>query len=251
MGRIALLAAYDGTNFAGWQVQKDERTVQAELERALSRVCNERIPVTASGRTDSGVHASGQVCHFDEGESGPPGDRYYLALNQHLPGDVRVLDSAEVDSGFHARFRARHREYRYYLIEGRAASPFQRPYSWLRSSLPPVAELNRYASVFTGTHDFTSFAAEKDENESKIRSIGSCAFYVRGSYTVFRVVGRSFLWKMVRTMVGTILELADRGEGPEELRAILERRDRRSAGSTAPARGLFLHRVYYDEPIFA
>jgi tRNA pseudouridine38-40 synthase len=248
--RIALRIAYDGTGFAGWQIQKEERTVQAVVESAVSEVCGRETGVTASGRTDSGVHAAGQVCHFDAGDEGPPGERFSLALNRLLPADVRVLSSARVGEDFHARFRARRREYRYYLLEGRTADPFSRPYCLLRAALPPLRWLNRCASLFVGTHDFSSFAAEKDENEHKVRTVLSSVFYPEGPYLVYRVVGHSFLWKMVRTMVGTVLELAERSGSPEELVRILQMRDRRSAGATAPARGLFLHRVYYDERLF-
>ncbi|MFO7849509.1 MAG: tRNA pseudouridine(38-40) synthase TruA [Spirochaetia bacterium] len=250
MRRIALLVAYDGSDFAGWQVQNNERTVQRELERGVSKVCDKEIRVTASGRTDSGVHASGQICHLDVEGTGPPGDKFFLALNRHLPGDVRVLKSGRVEDTFHARYNARRREYRYYIQRGRAASPFQRPYSYLRSSVASLERLNRYASVLVGTHDFSSFAAEKDENENKVRTVLSSAFYTEGPYTVFRIVGISFLWKMVRTIVGTILELSERDAEPEEIRRILYDKRRKSAGATAPARGLFLHRVEYDKRLF-
>ncbi len=250
MRRIALLLAYDGTDFAGWQVQKSERTVQEEVERAVAQVCTAPARVVASGRTDSGVHAAGQVCHFDTDDRGPDGSSFSLALNRHLPKDVRVLQSAEVDGDFHARYWARKREYRYYLLKGRTADPFQRPYCCLRSAFPRPESLNRYASLFVGRHDFTSFAAEKDENESKIRTVLSAAFYLDGPYAVFRVVGHSFLWQMVRTMVGPVLELAEREADPGELRTIMEGRERKLAGGTAPARGLFLHRVDYDERPF-
>jgi len=249
--RIALRVAYDGTEFAGWQVQRDERTVQGVIEASLAEVCKKGINVVASGRTDSGVHARGQVCHFDAGESGPPGERFSQALNRLLPPDVRVTASAAVDTEFHARYRAIMREYRYYLLEGRCSDPFQRPYCYLRASLPSLEQLNRFAAPLVGSHDYTSFAAEKDENESKCRTVTSCAFFPEGSYTVFRILGHSFLWKMVRTIVGTILELGEGGGSPPDLERILDARDRKSAGATAPSRGLFLHRVYYDEKPFS
>lgn len=250
MRRVALLVSYDGTNYAGWQVQKSERTVQEVMERAVARVCKEELRITASGRTDSGVHALGQVCHFETGGKGPPGKKFSLALNKELPGDVRVLRSIEAEGDFHARYSARGREYRYFLVGGEMCTPFQRRYSYLRRKLPPIELLNRYASLFTGRRDFTSFAAEKDENESKIRTVYSCCFFYEGPYIVFRVVGDSFLWKMVRTMLGTILELAEKDITPKRITRILEDRDRKSAGATAPARGLFLYRVQYDGRLF-
>lgn len=251
MRRIALRLAYDGTNFAGWQVQRSERTVQAELETALQRVCRSPVKLIASGRTDSGVHAVGQVCHFETGDEGPPGSKFYLALNRHLPADVRALGSAEVREDFHARYDAKQREYRYYLLKGRAATPFQRPYCYALASLPPLRLLNRYTLPLTGRHDFSSFAAEKDENENKVRRLSACVFVQEGPYTVLHISGDAFLWKMVRTIVGTILECAGRKADSDELREIMGKRDRKCAGTTAPSRGLFLHRVRYDERIFA
>ncbi len=244
--RIALQLAYDGGAYAGWQIQTGSRSVQGTVEEALYHMHGRRVPLIGSGRTDSGVHARGQVAHFDTDVSSIPAEKFVLALNRHLPGDVRILFSREVPADFHARFHARRREYRYYLLPQRVADPFQRPYCWARHDLPSAMQLNRYAASLTGRRDFTSFAAERDESESKVRRVESAACYPEGPFIVFRVVGNAFLWKMVRTLVGTMVEQALVGRGPQAMERILAKRRRDAAGATAPARGLFLHGVYYD-----
>jgi tRNA pseudouridine38-40 synthase len=243
--RIALRIAYDGSAYAGWQIQARERSVQGSLEEALERMHGRRIPLTGAGRTDSGVHARGQVAHFDTDIPGIPGEKVAPALNRLLPPDIRILASREVPADFHARYRAVRREYRYYLLPRRIADPFQRPYCWARGDLPDPALLNRYAGPLTGRRDFTSFAAERDPSTSKVRLLESAAFYPEGPYTLFRVVGNAFLWRMVRTIVGTIVEQAVSGADPREMERIIAARNRAAAGATAPARGLFLHGVYY------
>lgn len=245
MRRIALRLAYDGTAYAGWQIQAAETSVQGTLEAALARIHERRVVLTGAGRTDSGVHARGQAAHFDTDMAGIPGRKFALALNRYLPGDIRVMSSREVPEDFHARFDAYRREYRYYLLPGRIVDPFQRPYCWARWDLPSPVTLNRYAARIVGTRDFSSFAAERDPSDSKVRRVESAAFYPAGPYTVFRIAGNAFLWKMVRTAVGTIVEQAAAGADPLRIEEILAARNRNAAGATAPARGLFLHGVWY------
>jgi tRNA pseudouridine38-40 synthase len=244
--RIALRLAYDGTAYAGWQMQATERSVQGTVESALQRIHGQRVSLTGSGRTDSGVHARGQVAHFDTDMEGIPAEKFSLALNRHLPGDIRVMSSRQVPPDFHARYSACWREYRYYLLPRRIADPFQRPFCWARRDLPGPPVLNRYAAGLTGSRDFTSFAAERDESKSKVRRIRSAAFYPAEGFTVFRIVGNAFLWRMVRALVGTIVERAVRGDDPAVMEEILAAGSRDAAGAAAPARGLFLHGVYYD-----
>jgi len=244
--RIKLLVAYDGTGYCGWQRQPVQRTVQEEIESALEKLTGEHLSIIASGRTDAGVHARGQVCHFDSNAASIPAEKYALALNSRLPRDIRILGSRRVDSEFHARYSAISREYRYYMKRARMADPFEDPYVYCHSDIPSVRILDQYASMIVGTHDFTTFSAAGDESPSKIRTIGSAAFYSEPGYTVFRIVGNAFLWKMVRSLVGTILELG-RSERPvETIRELLCSKDRSRAGTTAPSRGLFLHKVEYD-----
>jgi len=244
--RIKVTIAYDGTHYAGWQIQPKDPTVQAEVERAAAAVLNQKVAVVASGRTDSGVHAHGQVCHFDSPNDGIPPEKYSLALNRHLPQDIRVLESRLVANDFHARYSAIAREYRYYLLQSRIAEPFDRPYCYSHSQLPPVALLDAYAACLVGVHDFTTFSAIGDESISKVRAVHSASVFMQRGVMVFRIVGNAFLWRMVRSLVGTMLELGRAGEEPHNMAQLIRRQERTAAGATAPPQGLFLHKVSYE-----
>jgi tRNA pseudouridine38-40 synthase len=243
--RVKLTIAYDGTRYAGWQVQPSDPTVQAEVERAASAVVNQKVAVLASGRTDSGVHARGQVCHFDSPNENMPFEKYSLALNRQLPHDIRVIDSSRAADDFHARYSAVSREYRYYLLQARIAEPFERPYCYCRAQLPPPVCLDGYAARLIGVHDFTTFSAAGDKSPSKVREVLAASVYMQRGVVVFRIVGNAFLWRMVRSLVGTMLELGQAGEPPERMAELLQRQDRSLAGATAPSHGLFLHKVNY------
>ena len=242
---IRLTLAYDGTEFSGWQRQLGQRSVQEELERALSIMHGRELGVQGAGRTDSGVHAAGQVAHFYSDIAGIPADRYAPALNKHLPPDVRVLESAEAHPDFHARYDARLRRYKYYFYASRRAWPHRDRYAWRLPTAPDLRRLNRLASCLRGELDCTAFAAAKDPSEHRYRYLHHAAFYTEGDYLVFDVAANAFLWRMVRSLVGTLIELERSGAEDGAMRAILESGDRSRAGATAPARGLFLWNVEY------
>ena len=243
---IRLVLAYDGTDFEGWQVQSRGRTVQGVLEEALLRMHGHPVRVLAAGRTDSGVHATGQVASFRTDIASIPGSRFRDAVNAYLPRDVRVLCSDEVAWEFHARRSARQRVYRYYTVCGPVLLPHLRAYRhWMRRS-PDLARLNEMAAVLVGEHDFTCFSAEGDANHSKMRRVDVSAFHREGDTLVYTIAATSFLWKMVRTIMGTLFLLEEQGMGARELRLIMEAGSRANAGATAPAKGLFLERVVYD-----
>ncbi len=244
--RIKLLLAYDGTCYCGWQRQPDQATVQEAVEAAVAKLTGEESTVVASGRTDSGVHARGQVCHFDVDQASVPPEKYSLALNRYVPGDIRILESGRVDESFHARYSAVTREYRYYLLRGRIADPFAGRYVYSHSQIPPVTVLDRYAAMLVGTHDFTTFSAAGDPSDSRIRRIYAASFFPEKGQIVFRIVGNAFLWRMVRSLVGTMLELGQSEAPAEQFKELLAARERSLAGPTAPPRGLFLHKVVYD-----
>ncbi len=244
--RIRLRLAYDGTRFCGWQVQKRDRTVQQVIEQALQKMHGRRVPVTGAGRTDSGVHAAGQAAHFDTDLLSVPPQRFAPALNSLLPSDVRILEAGEAGRDFDARRSAKAREYRYYTATGDQLLPFRSPYALALRTLPDIRRLNGYARAVTGEHDFSAFAAAGDQSASRVRYIYSASWYPEGPLLVFRIVGNAFLWRMVRSLVGTMLELEVRGEPEQAMDDILRGRERADAGATAPARGLFLHRVMYE-----
>jgi tRNA pseudouridine38-40 synthase len=242
---IRLTLAYDGTDFLGWQLQKRGRTVQGALQDGLARLHGHPVTVVAAGRTDSGVHATGQVCSFRSDIDSIPGPRYRDAVNAHLPPDVRVLDSAEAPPGFHARRSARLRVYRYYTLCAPVLPPHLRCFRhWVRRPLD-LRLLSRLAACIVGQHDFTCFSAEGDANLSKVRRVDTSAFHAEGDTLVYTIAATSFLWKMVRTVMGTFLMLEEQGRGERDLRLIMDAGSRSNAGGTAPARGLFLERVVY------
>ncbi len=244
--RIRLDLSYDGTDFEGWQRQKTGRTVQGEIERVLKTLHKGRdVKLVGSGRTDSGVHASCQVAHFDSAGSSVPSERFMQALNSQLPRDIRIQKSREVHPDFHARYDAVMRVYRYYLIKPEHQKAHMTAYSAVCLLDLDLPRLNEMALTLTGSHDFSSFAAAQDPNDNKVRTVHSARFSTEGPYTVFRVAGNAFLWRMVRTMVGTLLLLLEKGGGPEDIRRILDARDRTQAGPSAKPWGLFLDKVIY------
>ncbi|WP_409291004.1 tRNA pseudouridine(38-40) synthase TruA [Peribacillus sp. SCS-37] len=246
MQRYKCTVAYDGTLFAGYQVQPDKRTVQSEMERVLQKLHKgQSIKISASGRTDAGVHARGQVIHFDSPLSMPP-KNWLKALNSNLPGDISVLKVEEAAPGFHARFDAAGKEYRYVVSLGHVKDPFRRHYAYQPLALFDLEAMREACLYITGTHDFTSFCSAKTEVEDKVRTITYAGIDEKDGELIFRYVGSGFLYNMVRILTGTILEVGRGKRAPAELVGILEKRDRSCAGKTAPGHGLYLWEVFYQ-----
>jgi tRNA pseudouridine38-40 synthase len=250
---IKLVLAYDGSDFSGWQRQKNGRSVQEELEKALAKMHGHEIRVTGAGRTDAGVHAMGQVAGFYTDIRSIPADRFVPALNKLMPRDVRVLSSEEAPPDFHARFDASLRRYRYFLVCGSTPDPFALRYAHCIPYYPRVAVLNAAAAVVLGEHDFSTFASAQDKSESRSRHISESVFFFEGGRLVYQVAGNAFLWRQVRSLVGSFLEIERSAENPAQgealMRELLESRDRGRAGATAPACGLFLWNVEYGERV--
>ena len=242
---IKLVVSYDGTDYAGWQIQNSNPSIQGELQSALSNLHGSPVSVTGAGRTDSGVHARGQVCNFYTGMSGIPGVKFREALNSRLPGDIRILQSSEVSGDFHSRRDALERQYEYRLYHGKVLPAHEARYTWQLSRMPRLGILNDMASVVCGVHDFSTFTAAGDSSRSKIRCINHAVFLSDGPLILFRISGNAFLWRMVRSLLGTLIDLGIRGGTPEQMQGILESRNRNEAGPTAPPRGLFLSKVKY------
>ncbi len=246
---IKLKISYDGTRFSGWQRQdrKDRavRTVQGEIEKALAKIHKTHIPLTGSGRTDSGVHAAGQVANFYTDISSIPPERFVHALNSLLPPDVRILSSQEVPASFNSRFDARERTYRYFLHCAAQVPAHEIPYCWPLFRRPDVRRLNEMAALLSGEIDCSSFAAAGDKSVSKSRFFYGASFFPEGGKLVFEISANAFLWKMARTVLGTLLGLEKKGAGAEDFSRVIESRDRRFAGESAPAKGLFLWNVRY------
>ena len=245
---IRLLIAYDGTGFSGSQRQDGNRTVQAEIESALETLHKQKVRLTGSGRTDAGVHALGQTANFYTTIKNMEPPRFVPALNSILPGDIRVLEARETYPDFHARFDARSRTYRYYMICGRPALPWELRYSWQLRPRPRVNALNACAALLRGEFDCSAFAGSGDTSKSKSRYISHAAFFVEGGKLVFEITANAFLWKMVRSVTGTLIRCEEKDTGPETFRKIISSRDRSLSGPTAPPNGLFLWKIdYYRE----
>ncbi|MGX6446211.1 tRNA pseudouridine(38-40) synthase TruA [Neobacillus sp. K501] len=245
MQRYKCIIAYDGTRFSGYQVQPNKRTVQSDFEAVLSKMHKgENVKVSASGRTDAGVHAKGQVIHFN---SPLPisEDKWELALNSLLPDDISVLKVEKASETFHARFDASGKEYRYFLYLSRKRDPFQRNFAYHFPYPLDIALMNKASQYLLGTHDFSSFCSAKTEIEDKVRTIEAIEIRQEGQSLSFRFVGNGFLYNMVRILVGTLLEVGSGDRKPAEILDILEKKDRRFAGKTAPANGLYLWEVFY------
>lgn len=245
MKRIKCIIAYDGTNFEGYQVQPNKRTVQGEVEKVLMNMHKgKRVPVFASGRTDAQVHAKGQVIHFDSPLS-LEGERWKRALNALLPADISILQSEQVDEDFHARFSAKGKEYHYHISLNKDRDPFTRNYVYQYPYSLKIDAMKEAVKFFLGTHDFTSFCSAKSEAQDHVRMIENLIILVNGDMLVIQIKGNGFLYNMVRIIVGTLLEVGAGKRRPEEIPAIIEAKDRTKAGKTAPGHGLYLYRVFY------
>jgi tRNA pseudouridine38-40 synthase len=249
MRTLKLTIAYDGTAYAGWQSQRGGRTVQDALEATIEKITGQAVRVLASGRTDAGVHAMGQVVSFETG-SRLPVEVLRRALNAELPRDMAVLDACEVRAGFHATHDAVRKRYRYVIHDGPVRDVFRRHYCWQYRGgrLDPDA-MRRAAAALVGTHDFSSFETSGAPRKTSVRTVYEITVE-RGrggeqDLVFFEIEANGFLYNMVRAIVGTLVEVG-RGVRPESWPAeVLAAADRRRAGRTAPPEGLFLVRVEY------
>lgn len=249
--KLKLTIAYDGSGYAGWQWQKTGLGVQQRVEEALAKLFPSAPRVHSSSRTDAGVHALGMAVHFEipREELRLSSARLPLAINAHLPEDIRVMSAARCRDDFHARFDARGKQYRYLVWNHSAMNPLLRGRAWHVKPRLDIAAMRAAAPLFVGKHDFRSFAANRNyEAECTVRELRRCDIRRSGRQLTFIIEGDGFLYKMCRGIVGTLIQVGEGKIGSGEIQAILDQKDRRAAGMTAPAWGLVLWKVFYARP---
>lgn len=244
--RVCLRVAYDGTAYCGWQVQKNGRTIEGELNRALAELTGEEIQVIGASRTDAGVHGLCNVAVFDTC-SRIPGEKFSYALNQRLPEDIRVRASKEVPEDFHPRHCRSRKTYEYHIYNAVFPNPLRRLYSCFTYIPLEVERMSRAAAYLVGEHDFASFCSAGSQAETTVRTIYSLDVARDGEEIVIRVTGNGFLYNMVRIIAGTLMEAGSGRMEPEKIPEILEARDRAAAGPTAPACGLVLKELEIED----
>jgi tRNA pseudouridine38-40 synthase len=258
--RFKLIVAYRGTRYHGWQQQpvlptyKGEPpaagagipTVQETLAAAIGVVAGHPVTVVGSSRTDAGVHAKGQVAHFDTDQTQIPPESLRRAVNYKLPQDILIREIMPVAQGFDAITAAISKRYQYYITNAPDRDPFSPDLSWHRWQELDPAAMAAAAKSFVGEHDFTSFVRPGHGREDAVRTVHDCAVHYRGARVVIGIEGSGFLWNMVRIMVGTLVEVGLGKYSPDDIPRMLRAKDREAAGSTAPPQGLYLQWIQMD-----
>lgn len=248
MIKFKLTIAYDGSGYEGWQVQKTGTGVQEKVEAALAKLFPSRPRLHSSSRTDTGVHALGMAAHFEvpRSECAMTATKLVLALNAWLPEDIRVSSATRVPATFHARFGATGKQYRYFVWNHPAMNPLIRHAAWHVTRKLDLDVLHSGARLFVGRHDFKSFAGSRGhERDSTVRRVTRCDIRRRGRLIEFVIEGDGFLYRMCRSIVGTLVQAGLGKFPPEDIKGMLAKKDRRVAGMTAPAQGLVLWKVFY------
>lgn len=245
MKRVKLVVAYDGTNYHGWQVQDNGITIEEVLNRTISELVQEAIKVIGASRTDAGVHACGNVAVFDT-ESRIPGDKFSFALNQRLPEDIRIQESCEVDADFHPRYADTVKTYEYNILNRRFELPSKRLYAAFCYYPMDIERMNQAAAYLVGEHDFKSFCSAGAQVQTTVRTIYAVNVTKEDDMVHIRITGNGFLYNMVRIIAGTLMQVGTGLMEPEQVKEILEARDRSKAGPTAVAKGLTLVEIRYE-----
>ena len=241
--RVVLVIQYNGKNFCGWQIQPNVRTVQETVEKAIFQLTGQYSSVTASGRTDSGVHAFCQVAHFDSESSIPP-ENYARALNVILPNDVKIVKSMKAPKDFHARFSAKKKTYRYTFYVSDVELPLFEPYA-TRIIRANINKMKEASQKLVGEHDFACFLASNSSVKDTVRTIYSCKLTKKNNLIYIDVCGNGFLYNMVRTIAGTLLLAGEGKISARDIEDIINAKSRAGAGKTMPAKGLSLIKVEY------
>lgn len=248
MKAFKCIVAYDGTSYAGWQRQKDQVTIQSEIEDAMKKLLRTHVPIDGSGRTDAGVHASGQVFSFHY-DLPMPLKSFKTALNRLLPADICVLEVEETVSDFHARFSAKGKTYAYHIYRSELRNPFRHRTAWQVYGPLDVERMRMAAAFMEGTHDFSAFMASGSSVKDAVRTIYEITIDTvdHDEEVHMTFSGNGFLYNMVRIMTGLLVEVGKGKKSPESVKTIIDSRIRSNAPLTAPAQGLFLMKVHYSE----
>ena len=245
MKRVKLVVAYDGTNYHGWQVQDNGITIEEVLNRTISELVQEDIKVIGASRTDAGVHACGNVAVFDT-EARMAADKFSYALNQRLPEDIRIQESCEVDADFHPRYADTVKTYEYNILNRRFELPSKRLYAAFCYYPMDIERMNQAAAYLVGEHDFKSFCSAGAQVQTTVRTIYAVNVTKEDDMVHIRITGNGFLYNMVRIIAGTLMQVGTGLMEPEQVKGILEARDRSKAGPTAVTKGLTLVEIRYE-----
>lgn len=248
MRRILLSVEYDGTEYSGWQKQKERKTVQETIEQALCKITKSNIEVTGASRTDAGVHSKDQKVIFDT-SSAIPTEKFAIALNSVLPDDVVIKSSEEVSCEFDLRGAVKAKTYRYVIYNSSVPTALQRKYCWqyIGTNRLNEQDMKKAAQHLVGEHDFSAFKSSGGTTKTSVRTIYSCEVTRKENFLYIDITGSGFLYNMVRIIAGTLLEVGIGKKKIEDINAILDSRDRKFAGITAPPQGLCLEKIYFDK----
>jgi len=244
MTNIKITIEYDGSGYCGWQVQPNGLSVQQVIEDAIYKITGEKLRINGSGRTDAGVHAFGQTATFITSSSIPP-ESFSKALNYHLPGDISIVSSCRAEEGFHARFSAKGKHYKYLIFNRGTRSPFYESRAYRVTRELDINAMKRACEFFVGTHDFAGFMATGSQVEDTVRAINALSIVESGNLIEMDVEGTGFLYNMVRIIAGTLLECGLGKINSADIPDLIRSKKREEAGPTLPAHGLYLVEVFY------
>jgi tRNA pseudouridine38-40 synthase len=238
-----IIIEYDGTNYGGWQKQKNTLSIQQVIEEAIYKITKKEVNLISSGRTDAGVHAIGQVANFIT-TSKIPIEKIPDAINSKLPNDISIIGSKEVAMDFHARYSARRKRYKYIILNSKYKRPINRNYSYHVKYDLDIDKMKNEIKYLIGEHDFKAFMSSGSSVQTTVRTIYDVSIEKQGDLIILEIEGNGFLYNMVRIIVGTLIDIG-RGKISTSLKDIINSKDRNRAGYTSPACGLFLKKVYY------
>ena len=245
MRNIKLVIEYDGKDFNGWQKQPNKLNIQGEIERAIKDITGEEVELIASGRTDAGVHALGQVANFKT-NSNIPTEKFPIALNTKLKRSVRVLSAKEVEESFHSRYNCKKKTYRYIINNSENGTAIYRNLEYNFSQKLDIEKMQEAAQYFVGEHDFKGFKASGTSSKSSVRTIYKAEVYKENEKIIIELTGNGFLYNMVRIVSGTLIEVGIGKIAPNEITDIIKSGERDRAGKTLPPQGLYLVKVEYE-----